>query len=73
MNNCLGLHNRLQYFLVSLNEVAIYLDNLTLRLELLRQFAKFFRLFDTVILYFQPLFSDNIVSLEKYRIIFSLY
>ena len=73
MNNCLGLHNRLQYFLVSLNEAAIYLDNLTLGLELLRQFAKFFRLFDTVILYFQPLFSDNIVSLEKYRIIFSLY
>jgi hypothetical protein len=72
MNNYLGLHNRLQYFLVSLNEAAIYLDNLTLRLESIREFANFFRLFHTVILYFRPVFLDNMLSFEEYRIIFFL-
>jgi hypothetical protein len=64
MNNYLALHNRLQYFLVSLNEAAIYLDNLTLRLESIREFANFFRLFHTVIYIFDQC-SYIICSLSK--------
>ena len=56
MSNYLGFPTRLQYCLVSLNEEALFLDNLTLGLGLVIEFTKFFHLFYTVILYFQPMF-----------------
>ena len=68
----LGLHSSLQYFLVFLNDEALFLDNLTQRLWSLRDFVNLFRLFHTVILYFHLVLSHNTTDFVKYRIIFFL-